>query len=116
MSHERESRRKARKTGKKTVKGFQVLEEECIWMKARVVNFRLCDNAYDCYSCPFDKGMKKAMKPETPSNEKQETSWVEHLKWNYADASRPCQPCAHRAGDCAEGLHQELTRMLSLCL
>jgi glycine cleavage system H lipoate-binding protein len=87
----KEREEKSQENVKKTVKGFQVLEEECIWMKAGVVNFRLCDNAYDCYSCPFDKGMKKAMKTEAPSKEKQETSWVEHLKWNYADASRPCR-------------------------
>ncbi|MGD8948141.1 MAG: hypothetical protein PVI62_15860, partial [Desulfobacterales bacterium] len=48
-------------TDKKSVVGFQVIENECIWMKAGVVNFRLCDNAYDCNSCPFDKGMRKAL-------------------------------------------------------
>ena len=46
---------------KKVVHGFNVLEDECIWMKAGVVNFRQCDNNFDCTSCPFDKGMRKAM-------------------------------------------------------
>ena len=44
------------------VKGFQVLENECIWMKAGIVNFRLCDMAYDCFECKFDKGMTAVMK------------------------------------------------------
>ena len=35
------------KDRKNKVVGFQVVEDECIWMKAGVVNFRTCDNAYD---------------------------------------------------------------------
>ena len=46
---------------KKRIVGFQIIEDECIWMKAGIVNFRLCDNAYDCYNCPFDKGMQRSM-------------------------------------------------------
>ncbi|MGB5424806.1 MAG: hypothetical protein WBN03_21745, partial [Desulfobacterales bacterium] len=43
------------------IEGFEVLENECIWMKAGVINYRLCDHAYDCNNCPFDTGMRKAM-------------------------------------------------------
>ena len=44
------------KTKNKTrIKGFQVLENECIWMKAGVINFKTCDQAYDCNDCAFDK-------------------------------------------------------------
>ncbi|MCP4681037.1 MAG: glycine cleavage system protein H [Desulfobacterales bacterium] len=77
---------------KKRVKGFQVIEEECIWMKAGIVNFRLCDNAYDCYNCNFDLGMRKAMNVKSPveAGEKQ-PAWVEHLKNKYHGASRPCR-------------------------
>ena len=39
---------KDQKGKKKRVMGFQVVEDECIWMKAGIVNFRLCDNAYNC--------------------------------------------------------------------
>jgi glycine cleavage system H lipoate-binding protein len=64
-----ESRRRVMKT--KSVEkgsGLQVIsmtENQCIWMKAGVVNFKSCDNAYDCTSCPFDKAMsrKSAKKP-----------------------------------------------------
>lgn len=36
-----------------------ILKDECIWMKAGVVDFRLCDNAYDCTTCGFDKAMSR---------------------------------------------------------
>jgi len=88
--NEREQKGQENKT--KRVQGFQVLEEECIWMKAGVVNFRLCDNAYDCYNCPFDRGMRKAMNLETVSDgQRQQPAWVEHLKRTYAGSSRPCR-------------------------
>lgn len=80
------------KTEKKRVQGFHVLENECVWMKAGVVNFRICDNDYDCYNCPFDKGMRKTMGLET-STEKIEgqPAWVGYLKKNFHGASRPCR-------------------------
>jgi hypothetical protein len=39
---------------------FEIDEEECVWMKARVVNFKLCDHGHDCLNCPFDKAMHEA--------------------------------------------------------
>jgi len=88
----KEKAEKGDKTKKKSVQGFRVIEEECIWMKAGVVNFRMCDNAYDCYKCPFDRGMRKAMGLELPADEKEEQpAWVEHLRKNYHGASRPCR-------------------------
>lgn len=38
---------------------FSVGENQCVWMKAGVVNFKLCENAYDCMTCPFDKAMSR---------------------------------------------------------
>ncbi|MBW2000122.1 MAG: glycine cleavage system protein H [Deltaproteobacteria bacterium] len=77
---------------KKRVVGFQVLEDECIWMKAGVVNFRLCDNDFDCQNCPFDMGMRKAMGVSRQTGKKSESpSWVEKLKKQYRGASRPCR-------------------------
>lgn len=88
---------KANATGRrsktqKTVTGFQVLEKECIWMKAGVVNFRLCDNDFDCNSCPFDKGMRTAMAigDDTKSAEAA-PRWVEYLQKSYRGHSRPCR-------------------------
>ncbi|MFC1534446.1 glycine cleavage system protein H [Thermodesulfobacteriota bacterium] len=80
------------KTKDMGVKGFQVLEDECIWMKAGVVNFRTCDNAYDCYNCLFDRGMRKTMSLESSLESKTEQpAWVAYLKKNYHGASRPCR-------------------------
>ena len=77
---------------KRSVVGFQVLEKECIWMKAGVINFRMCDNSYDCYNCPFDMGMSKAMGMASPAMDKeQQPGWVEHLKRDFHGSSRPCR-------------------------
>jgi glycine cleavage system H lipoate-binding protein len=77
---------------KKRLVGFQVKEDECIWMKAGVVNFRLCDNAFDCYNCPFDAGMQRAMSPSDHVEFKlKEPRWVDHLKKHYHGPERPCR-------------------------
>jgi len=61
-------------------------------MKAGVVNFRLCDNAYDCYNCPFDKGMQRSMgSGDKVESKKKEPGWVEHLKARYQGSERPCR-------------------------
>jgi hypothetical protein len=39
---------------------FTIEANPCVWMKARVVNFKLCHNTYDCLNCPFDKAMSEA--------------------------------------------------------
>ena len=76
----------------KRVQGFQVLEDECIWMKAGVVNFRVCDNDYDCNSCPFDKGMRKAMGIDKGmQTESAAPQWVTYLQKKYPGSSRPCR-------------------------
>lgn len=39
-------------------------EKECVWMRAKVVNFKLCDRDFDCAGCHFDKAMKSAWKQD----------------------------------------------------
>lgn len=39
---------------------FEIEESFCVWMEARIVNFKLCNHAYDCLSCPFDLAMRAA--------------------------------------------------------
>ena len=63
---------------KKKVVGFNILENECIWMKAGVINFKLCDNAYDCINCEFDKAMSKAL--EKAKEGKISESWRESMR------------------------------------
>jgi glycine cleavage system H lipoate-binding protein len=83
---------KGNKKEKKRVIGFQVVEDECIWMKAGVVSFRHCDNAYDCHTCPFDLGMRKAMGRKAPeSTKKGQPEWVQQLQKTFHGASRPCR-------------------------
>ena len=43
------------------VKVFSMSENQCVWMKAGVVNFKICENAFDCTSCAFDKGISKQL-------------------------------------------------------
>ena len=47
------------------VRVFSMTENQCVWMKAGVVNFKVCENAFDCTSCAFDKaiGRKAVQKP-----------------------------------------------------
>lgn len=42
--------------------GFKVVpagEEKCIWMEAGVLDYKLCNNNYNCHTCAFDKAMKE---------------------------------------------------------
>jgi glycine cleavage system H lipoate-binding protein len=81
-----------KETEKKRLVGFRVEVDECIWMKAGVVNFRLCDNVFDCHQCPFDAGMRRALSSGTHlETELKEPGWVTHLKRRYHGAERPCR-------------------------
>jgi glycine cleavage system H lipoate-binding protein len=76
--------------------GFNVLENECVWMKGGVVNFKLCDNVYDCCTCPFDKAMQKAMasKPEDdvhPVYEGKVSRWATDIKKGHKGETRLCR-------------------------
>ena len=55
---------------------FSMSENQCVWMKTGVVNFKTCENAFDCTSCAFDKeiGSKLAQKPTAP------VSWREIMR------------------------------------
>jgi len=73
---------KAKRLNKLEVNG----ENQCIWMKAGVVNFKLCDNAYDCLTCPFDKAMSRAVKKESAKI----ISWREAMR-EQPYAKRECR-------------------------
>ena len=66
----------ARDKKKQGVQVFAMGEDQCVWMKAGVVSYKLCDNAFDCINCPFDMGMSRSVrkKPETV------ISWREAMK------------------------------------
>ncbi len=49
---------------KGAITGFNLSSKECIWMKARVVPTKYCDNAFDCNTCAFDKAMARKLGKE----------------------------------------------------
>ncbi len=53
---------------RKGIAGFNFTEKECIWMRARVVPTKYCDNAFDCTTCTFDKAMARRMSQESPDS------------------------------------------------
>jgi glycine cleavage system H lipoate-binding protein len=77
------------------VAGFQVLSEECIWMRAGVVNYRICDNAFDCSTCAFDKGMQRVLANQLRRGAdlpvKAPAHWATVLGNRYAGMDRPCR-------------------------
>jgi glycine cleavage system H lipoate-binding protein len=79
-------------SGEKRITCFNVLENQCIWMKAGVINYRICDNAFDCHTCGFNKAMRKAMKIAPEADIATEApKWVEHLIRRFDGANRPCR-------------------------
>ncbi|HOV84783.1 MAG TPA: glycine cleavage system protein H [Syntrophobacteraceae bacterium] len=56
--------------GDKRIRVFSTEDRQCVWMKAGVVNYKLCDQAFDCLHCPFDKAMSrtKVRKPGAVSS------------------------------------------------
>lgn len=73
----------------KGIKGFQVIEDECIWMKAGIVSLHVCNKAYDCFDCKFDKAMTKAM--ESGGMPKTASHWAAYFKKRFEGDSRPCR-------------------------
>jgi glycine cleavage system H lipoate-binding protein len=72
-----------------TVKGFQVMESQCVWMKAGVVNFKLCDRDYDCGHCSFDQVMRNAMDAQFPG--KEEPGWAQFMRKKTLGSRKPCR-------------------------
>ena len=80
------------KPKKNAIKGFRVVENECIWMKAGVVNFKLCDNNYNCFHCAFDKGMQKTLNSRKTGGPRQTgCPLVRGLAKQYKGVDRPCR-------------------------
>ena len=36
----------------------QRTEQACVWMRAGVIRYRLCDRGFDCDRCPLDAGLR----------------------------------------------------------
>ena len=76
---------------KRNIPGYYLSEDKCVWMRAGVINFRLCDYDYDCYNCPFDQAMMTAMGDKiAPDQKERQAYWLRHVKERYQIAATPC--------------------------
>ncbi|MGB2690501.1 MAG: hypothetical protein WBC36_16085, partial [Desulfobacterales bacterium] len=76
---------------RKNIPGFYLPEDKCVWMRAGVINLRLCDYDYDCYHCPFDEAMSNAMGDKAaPKKKERSSNWAKHVKTRYQITSTPC--------------------------
>ena len=76
---------------KKNIPGFYLPEDKCVWMRAGVINYRLCDYDYNCYHCPFDQAMTNAMDDKAVlQRNKMAVNWIKHVKTKYQMSSTPC--------------------------
>ena len=76
------------KTQSNIVKGFQVIENECIWSKTGIVQSGLCDNVYDCRTCPFDRAMQRT---ENAASKQRGSGWANNVKGIYNWTNIPCR-------------------------
>ena len=64
MSHEKPGISSSAETNLPRVRDGQMLgtlpsgADECIWMRARVIAYRLCERKFDCESCPLDASLR----------------------------------------------------------
>ena len=92
---------------KQPITGFNFSQKECVWMKAKVVATKYCDNAFDCTTCAFDKGMTKKMAKESVQagwNTKMfdlsaDDQRCRHALTGRAPANKTC-PRSYDCGDC----------------
>ena len=50
-----------------SVRFSSVQGNQCVWMKNGTVEFRTCENAFDCTSCDFDKGICRKLAQQSIS-------------------------------------------------
>jgi glycine cleavage system H lipoate-binding protein len=56
----------------------------CLWMQASVVEYKSCNNFYDCTTCKYDLGMKKQV------DRGKQTSWQDAMR-KYPPLERVCR-------------------------
>ena len=37
---------------------LQLTDQACVWMRAGVIRFWLCDRSFDCENCPLDAALR----------------------------------------------------------
>lgn len=48
------------------MKNEEVVSLDCVWAKAGVISYKLCDREFDCDHCPFDSVMKQEFQNLSP--------------------------------------------------
>jgi glycine cleavage system H lipoate-binding protein/uncharacterized CHY-type Zn-finger protein len=77
---------------KRGMGGLNVVEKQCVWMEAGIINFRVCDQDYDCFHCHFDRAMRSAMDAQSPPTGLGRTAgWAETMRRRYAGVEKPCR-------------------------
>ena len=67
------------------------VREECIWMKAGIINFHLCDQEGDCDHCEFDLNMRRAMGHEVRLGRRAAApGWADQMKGTFETLGKPC--------------------------
>ena len=80
------------KANRYKVAGLQVLKNPCVWMRAGVINFRTCENNYDCVNCDFDRSMRSAMTAQAPTKGvAAPTSWAKEMRLKHTGDFKPCR-------------------------
>lgn len=74
----------------KKVQGFNILQDECIWMRSGIVAFKRCENAYDCNNCSFDKAMTAALRSGKKAADGELRSFREQAK-EHSYMERMCR-------------------------
>lgn len=78
----------------------RTVDEACIWMKAGVVDYKLCNNYFDCTTCKYDTAMHQTAEQNrairaaggTPEGKK-----AEIITWQEAMRAKPAEQrvCRH---------------------
>ena len=85
---------------------FDMSSQECLWSRIGAVEPRLCQNAFDCLSCPFDRLMQR--KKRAPEGRWTKERWLktpaqERYCRHMLSGRMPYKLCTHgyQCSDCA---------------
>jgi len=71
----------------------------CIWMKAGLVAYKLCERNFECQGCPFDAAMRGAAETGRSRTEVSETEVSNHDRSRWRDSELPTRSLWEVRGD-----------------
>ncbi len=75
---------------KESMKVVPAGRNKCVWMEAKVISYKLCDNTYDCSTCSYDHAMDAKVAKQKLSEGKMTETWVEMMLQQPA-SQRKCR-------------------------